>query len=43
MSEEVHTSTSGPKIRGEVVLGDLDYDGRTILYIIKGRVQFSLS
>lgn len=26
----------GSRKNGEVILGDLDYDGRVILYIIKG-------
>lgn len=27
--------------RGQIVQGDLDYDGRTIIYIIKGQLSFS--
>ena len=30
-------STSTEKTNGQIVTGDLAYDGRVILYIIKGR------
>lgn len=28
---------NGDRQSGEVVMGDMEYDGRVILYIIKGR------